>query len=81
MFRERHSDVSLDVYDVAGLFNDVLDNPAKYGFKDAISYGDPEKCVWSDILHPTSAMHKVIAADVARFLTVEEGKSVQESAK
>ena len=37
--------------------------------------GDEEKCVWQDMLHPTCAMHRVIAADVARFLTDEESQS------
>ena len=53
----------------------MLDNPKKYGFRNGTSTGDSKECVWQDILHPTSAMHKVIAADVAKFLTDEEKKS------
>ena len=76
-FSDRHNDVVVEVYDAAKLFNDVLDNPTQYGFHDGTSTGDPDKCVWQDILHPTTAMHKFIAADVARFLTAEGG-SIQE---
>jgi hypothetical protein len=75
-FRQFHTDVSVLVYDVAALFSEVLDNPTKYGFRNGTSY-DGEDCVWLDILHPTSAMHKVIAADVARFLSVEGGENFQ----
>jgi phospholipase/lecithinase/hemolysin len=55
----------------------VLDNPTKYGFRNGTSRGDSKKCVWQDILHPTTAMHMVIAADVAKFLTHEEEKSAE----
>jgi phospholipase/lecithinase/hemolysin len=75
-FRQFHTDVDVLVYDVAALFAEVLDHPTKYGFRNASSYGG-EDCVWLDILHPTSAMHKVIAADVARFLSVEGGENFQ----
>lgn len=71
-FQQNHQDVSVRVYDAAGLFAEVLDNPIEYGFKDSISAGDSEDCIWFDYLHPTSAMHKILAADVAKFLTVEE---------
>ena len=74
-FRKNHNDVDVTIYDVAGLFNEVLDNPAKYGFENGTSRGDSKKCVWQDILHPTTAMHKVIATDVAKFLTYEEQRS------
>jgi phospholipase/lecithinase/hemolysin len=74
-FRNSHDDVDVAIYDAAGLFNEVLDNPTKYGFKNGTSMGDSKENVWQDILHPTSAMHKVIAADVAKFLTNEEKKS------
>jgi len=74
-FLRSHDDVDVAVYDVARLFNEVLNNPQKFGFKDGTSFDDSEKCVWQDILHPTSAMHKVIAADVAKFLTNADRKA------
>ena len=77
-FCDRHSDVTAEVYDAAKLFNDVLDNPTQYGFNDGTSSGDPEKSVWQDTFHPTTAMHKFIAADVYRFLTAKEQESIWE---
>lgn len=71
--RKRNPDAAIEVYDAAKFFNNVLDNPTKYGFKDAISKGDSNECIWQDLLHPTTAMHKVLAADVAKFLTRNEG--------
>lgn len=41
----------------------VLDNPAANGFDDATCIGG-EECVWSDSYHPTSAYHKLQAADM-----------------
>jgi len=67
--RKHTLDVVIGVYDAAALFNDALDNPKKYGFKNGISQGDSRECIWRDSLHPTMAMHKVVAADVIRFLT------------
>ena len=74
-FRKSHDDADVAIYDAAGLFNEVLNNPTKYGFINGTSTGDSKKCVWEDMLHPTTAMHEVIAADVAKFLTDEERKS------
>jgi phospholipase/lecithinase/hemolysin len=75
--RENHSDVRVVVYDVAKLFAEVLDNPAKYGFKDGVSCNMfADDYVWFDSLHPTSAMHNVIAADLAQFLISEGEKGV-----
>ena len=66
--QKRTVDVAIDVYDTEEIFKQVLDNPVKYGFEDAISTGDSDEYIWSDFLHPTTAMHKVIAADFAKFL-------------
>ena len=77
-FLRSHDDVDVAIYDVARLFNEVLDSPTKFGFRDGTSFDDSEKCVWEDMLHPTSAMHKVITADVAKFLTKEDKKRIQD---
>jgi phospholipase/lecithinase/hemolysin len=76
-FSEKHGDVRVRIYDAAALFTRVLDDPKKYGFKDStskfmLSDAEEESCIWYDDLHPTSAMHKILAADLARFLTEEE---------
>jgi phospholipase/lecithinase/hemolysin len=73
--RKRNAEVAIAIYDAVKLFNKVLDNPKEYGFKDAISTGNSDQCVWRDLIHPTTAMHKVIAADIAKFLIGEEEKS------
>jgi phospholipase/lecithinase/hemolysin len=67
-FKEEHPEANVAVYDSRALFNKVLDHPTEYGFINGSTYGK-DSCVWYDILHPTSQMHKVIAADVAKFLT------------
>jgi lysophospholipase L1-like esterase len=72
-FKMKHPDITIGIYDAHALFTKVLDNPQEYGFQDAYSSGDSDKYIWKDQLHPTSAMHKVIAADVAKFLTEFEG--------
>ena len=77
--QKRTADVAIELYDAAELFNHVLDDPVKYGFKDAISAGDSDEYIWRDILHPTSAMHKVIAADFAKFLAKGEDKTQEKS--
>lgn len=41
----------------------VLDNPAANGFDNTICI-DGEKCVWGDSYHPTSAYHRLQAADM-----------------
>src|SRR5277367_2976107 len=77
--QKRTAEVAIELYDAAKLFSQVLDNPVKYGFKDAISAGDSEDYIWRDILHPTTAMHKVIAADFAKFLAKGEDDSQEKS--
>src|SRR5271169_2366577 len=67
-FLSNHSDISAMVYDVHTLFTEVLDNPKKYGFKDAISECHTSDCIWADDVHSTFAMHRIIAAGLAQFL-------------
>jgi phospholipase/lecithinase/hemolysin len=70
VFKRAHPGVAIAIYNAHALFTKVLDKPDEYGFKDAFSIGDSDdKCIWKDELHPTSAMHKVLAADIAEFLT------------
>ena len=76
-FSEKHDDVRVRIYDAAAVFTRALDDPKKYGFKDCtskfmLSDAEEESCIWYDDLHPTSAMHKILAADLAKFLTEEE---------
>jgi phospholipase/lecithinase/hemolysin len=67
-FSNDHLDISVAVYDVNTPFTTVLDNPQKYGFKDAVSICHTSECIWADIVHSTFAMHKILALNIARFL-------------
>jgi len=67
-FSNDHPDISVSVYDVNTVFTTVLDNPQKYGFKDAVSICQTSDCIWADTVHSTFAMHKILALDIARFL-------------
>jgi phospholipase/lecithinase/hemolysin len=49
------------------VFNAFLDDPERYGFQEAdkkLSGGG----IWNDHLHPTSAVHNIIAKELADFL-------------
>jgi phospholipase/lecithinase/hemolysin len=74
-FREKHSDVKVKIYDAWAVFTRVLDEPWSYGFeaverKDVRWGGDS---IWHDHLHPTSAMYQVLADDLYKTLTEQEG--------
>jgi phospholipase/lecithinase/hemolysin len=61
------------IYDTSPCFNAVLDNPAEYGFKDAVSFGNLDN-VWWDLGHITTAMQKILGKDIAAFIeTVSPG--------
>lgn len=46
----------------------MLDNPRKYDFVDADQMCSTEQCMWTDKIHPSSPVHKVLAADLANIL-------------
>ena len=66
-FLEENSGTTGVVFDVASVFAEVLDDPTKFGFKDARDHGK-EDCVWNDVLHPTSKMHQIIAKEFVKVL-------------
>lgn len=43
-----HSGANARVYDSNTKVTDILNNPSKYGFVDATSYGDVSKDVWCE---------------------------------
>jgi len=62
-------DVTIDRLDVFGLFNQLLTNPADYGFsnttgqwKKAPAGSDPDGYVFWDDIHPTTRSHFLLAA-------------------
>ena len=66
-FFDTHDGATGALYDVAAVFSVVLDGPTKYGFKDATDHGQ-EDTIWSDMLHPTSKMHQIIAKEFVNVL-------------
>lgn len=64
-----HADTSVFVFPTWDLFTSIFDDPAKYGFRpqDVVEpYGGK---MWMDVLHPTSAVHKIIADHVVELLS------------
>ena len=68
-FHKRHWDAHVVVYDASALFDKVIEEPRKYGFEDPMAKCRKPECIWSDGFHITTAMHKVIAEDLAGFLS------------
>lgn len=67
-FFVKHEGTSTTIYETSKVFNAVLDEPEKYGFRDSISSCRESDCVWVDHLHPSSEFHRILAADLAMFL-------------
>ncbi|PYH42255.1 SGNH/GDSL hydrolase family protein [Aspergillus saccharolyticus JOP 1030-1] len=65
-WRSENPDTTMAFYDVFAFMSDVLDDPARYGFRDARCMG--EGCVWWDDYHPRSQFHRFLAEDLARVL-------------
>jgi len=67
LFANSHvKEVTAMIYSSFDTFNRVLDDPESHGFVK----GDVEKRggIWDDAIHPTSAMHEIIAKDIALLL-------------
>ncbi|KDQ09428.1 carbohydrate esterase family 16 protein [Botryobasidium botryosum FD-172 SS1] len=66
-FATDYPDTSVFLFKAWDTFTRVLDDPVAHGFKT----GDTRRKgggIWVDQLHPTSAMHEVVAQDMAIFL-------------
>lgn len=66
-FSAAHDDLTAMIFSSFDLFNRLLDEPEKYGFKA----GDRRRAggaIWRDHLHPTSKVHDLIAKEVAELL-------------
>jgi hypothetical protein len=69
LFKEKHDDIFLEVYDTTTIFNAVVESPDKYGLVDTDEEStDLEHRVWYDGFHASAAMHKILAEDIALFL-------------
>jgi hypothetical protein len=60
--------VITSLYDANGIFQTVLNDPTKYGFKDTSSICGNSACGWADNVHCTYAMQKIFAASMAQLL-------------
>ncbi|KAL4957082.1 hypothetical protein BDW69DRAFT_52370 [Aspergillus filifer] len=69
---EKHPESTVSIYDAWSFFTEILDHPKSYGFQDSTSMGNGKKHIWWDDLHPTSALHRLLARDVAGFLGLLE---------
>ncbi|KAL4744094.1 hypothetical protein BDV11DRAFT_165783 [Aspergillus similis] len=61
-------DSAMTTYDAWSFFTQILDSPQGYGFVDGMCIGARKGCVWWDDFHPVSALHRLLAADIGRFL-------------
>lgn len=68
LFRDRHPDVLVVHYDSFAMFTEILDNPESFGFRDAITECVEQDCFWADFLHPTSAVHWILAGEISAYL-------------
>lgn len=65
-----HPDITAFLFSSWDTFSRVLDNPSAFGF-DPSDIDQPGGAIWVDRFRPTSAMHRVIADDLASFLDVQ----------
>ncbi|KAH7099776.1 hypothetical protein BKA62DRAFT_803101 [Auriculariales sp. MPI-PUGE-AT-0066] len=66
-FKKQHPDSTVIVYSSHDTFTRILDNPTAYGF----DVQDPRKRVGGilvDGLHPTTAVHKIIAEEIHKLV-------------
>lgn len=71
-----HPDICILTFSSWDLFTDIYDNPEKYGFKAEDvdqAYGGK---MWMDGLHPTSAVHRIIADHVHSMLSTKDASDV-----
>lgn len=67
-FAAEHTDATVLVWSSWRLFSDILTNPAAYGFPQEDAAKE-EGAIFEDGLHPTSAVHRVIAQELLEFLS------------
>ncbi|KAJ5682153.1 GDSL lipase/esterase [Penicillium macrosclerotiorum] len=72
-WRKSHSDAFLEVYDVWSFMTMILDRPRSYGFMDNRCSG--ERCIWWDDYHPSSAFHRLLAANIQVKLSHDYGET------
>ncbi len=66
-FSSAHDDATTFLYSSYSIFSRVLDRPEDYGWNSAQTQCRAGK-MWVDHLHPTTAMHKIVASDFVEFM-------------
>ncbi len=66
---------SFDVFDTAGLLRDAVTDPAAFGLTNVIdaclgdpACTDPDQYLFWDSIHPTTAVHEIVAGQVLAFV-------------
>jgi phospholipase/lecithinase/hemolysin len=66
-FQQDHPEATVILYSAWALFCKVLNNPELYGFE--LEDVKPYSPMWTDHVHPTSAMHEIIGVDLSEYLS------------
>ncbi|KAG8902105.1 hypothetical protein FRB99_004832 [Tulasnella sp. 403] len=73
-FASSHNDAAVVIFDIHALVTRIMGNPTQYGFPaDAGRMHDG--AVYTDAVHPTAAVHEIIASKIADFLQGKTGTS------
>lgn len=71
-FETAHADATLFEFSAYDTFTRILDSPESFGFnnkREDVSKAGGE--IWVDMLHPTSAVHAVVAREMEEFLRLQ----------
>jgi phospholipase/lecithinase/hemolysin len=69
-FTRCYAGTEVVVFDAFSAFNEVLDCPVKYGFRDAVSVCEEQDCFWWDAYHPGEKAQILFGERVAEALEV-----------
>lgn len=64
-FSSSHPGVKLQIFDTKPSFDQVINNYASYGAKDATCFGSAN-CLWADDYHASGAIHKLLAQNFVK---------------
>jgi phospholipase/lecithinase/hemolysin len=68
-FRTAHPDTNVAIYNAAALFDELLDDPSAFGFRNAQDHHPTDQDVmWFDTLHPSCSVHELLAKDIGAAL-------------
>jgi phospholipase/lecithinase/hemolysin len=71
-FKAANPDSVAWLLDTTPIFDQAISNPTAYGAPDATCYSSNGiSCLWWNDLHPGQAIHKLVAAAVARLTVIE----------